>query len=78
VACERCGAPRASDAAILEAVFTAPNGAPLKLKLIVNPQPMIIGGVAPMFCDNCYLFFVEMFGQVRAAMRLIDGQTPIA
>ena len=71
MACERCSAVTASDGARFVATFTTPSGTPLALALSLASQPSA-GALRPaMFCDTCWLFFLQLMGEVGTAVRII-------
>jgi len=76
MACERCGAVTASDGVRFTATFTTPSGTPLALVLSLASQPPAIGGRPAMFCDTCWLWFLQLLGEVGVAVRIIGEKTP--
>jgi hypothetical protein len=72
MACDRCNAVRASDGALLLATFTAPNGEPVFLDVRLSASSDIDRVHAAMFCEPCWLFFLESFAN-RAQMKRTIG-----
>ena len=75
MACERCGAAVASDGARFTANFRTPSGTPLALTLSLASQPPAGGGRPAMFCDTCWLWFLQLLGEVGVAVRIIGEKT---
>ena len=70
MACERCGQPVASDAAIVRAALSTTNGQSLNLKIVLTCEPLLVGGRAPCFCDACFTYFLQMFGEIGHVVRI--------
>ena len=73
MACNRCGGQYASDGAELRADFTTPNGMPLYLNVRMTASADALGIHAAMFCPQCWVFFLETFGQRATAERILHG-----
>jgi hypothetical protein len=76
VACERCGARLAMDACSLEAAISTPSGQRLYLRVTILASASALHHKPVMFCDVCFVSFLEMFGQVAEAKRLARRETP--
>lgn len=76
MACERCGDVVAMDGCEMTACFRAPNGAPLwfHVKLLAATDKLFLHPVK--FCDTCFVSFLEAFGEVAEAKRLLRGTSP--
>ena len=72
MACDRCSAVRASDGCALFAVFKTPNGAPLFVDVKLTASTDAARVHAAMFCESCWTFFLEQFGN-RAEMKRTIG-----
>ena len=78
MACERCSALTASDGVRFTASFKTPSGTPLELTLWLSSQRPPDGRRPPMFCDTCWLWFLQLMGEVGVAVRIIGEKTPAA
>ena len=75
MACERCGAQTASDGAQFVATFKTPSGTPLSLALSLASKRPAGAGRPTMFCDTCWLWFLQLMGEVGVAVRIIGEKT---
>ena len=78
MACDRCSAATAADGARFTATFTTPSGTPLALVLSLSSQRPPDGGRPAMFCDSCWVWFLQLMGEVGVAVRIIGEKTPTA
>lgn len=70
-ACERCSGQIASDGCAVSAVLDAPNGRKLYLSAKLSASTDALGLHAAMFCESCWLFFLEMFGRRGEQKRIV-------
>jgi len=76
LACERCADATASDVVIFRARLRDPSGGILALKVVVTADVETGFQRPPMFCDRCWLHFLQMFGEIGTAVRLIGEKAP--
>lgn len=74
MACNRCGAALASDMAKVKATFRTPSGAPLYVSIIISATADALRLRPEMFCEPCWVSFLELFHQIGEASRIVDVQ----
>jgi len=70
MACARCSSADARDSAIIDAKFLTPSGQHLYVHLLIGATKDAGHTIPEMFCERCWLSFLELFHQIGEAHRV--------